>query len=69
MRTDCQHPDCLKTNLKHDFRYCHGACMEWAQKRLKQGLKDANVIDDPKEAMAHAVAVLNKFAAKWHRKI
>ena len=43
--------------------------MEWAQKRLKQGLKDANVIDDPKEAMAHAVAVLNKFAAKWHRKI
>ncbi len=58
MRSDCQHPDCLKQDLKQNDRYCKGECLEWAEARMIAGLKLAKEQDE-------AVAVLKKFARKW----
>jgi len=58
MRSDCQHPDCLTDGLKNNQRYCAGECREWAETRIKDGLKKA-------KTQKEAVSVLTKFALRW----
>jgi|11_taG_2_1085331.scaffolds.fasta_scaffold01270_9 hypothetical protein len=60
MRSDCQHPDCLKQDLKDGFRYCDGEHRMWAEKRTLDGLAQS-------KTQQEAVAVLTKFALKWQR--